>query len=109
MPPLKNLFDAAPVPSGEETFETLAEGTRFRAERIVSFGHASPEGFWYDQPADEWVVLLSGRARLRFEGEEPVELRPGDYLTIPARRRHRVEWTEPGVATVWLAIHFQIA
>jgi cupin 2 domain-containing protein len=31
----------------------------------------------------------------------------GDYVFIPARKRHRVEWTEPQQPTVWLAVHFE--
>lgn len=38
-----------------------------RIERIISHGHASPEGFWYDQGQSEWVVVLKGAARLQFE------------------------------------------
>jgi cupin 2 domain-containing protein len=54
-----------------------------RIERIVSHGHASPEEFWYDQDRHEWVVVLTGAARLRFE-DETVELKPGNFLNIPA-------------------------
>jgi cupin 2 domain-containing protein len=81
-----------------------------RVERIVSFGHASPPGFWYDQPWHEWVVLLTGAARVLFEGDSaPVQLGPGDSLDIPAGRRHRVEWTAPDGPTVWLAVHYERA
>lgn len=77
-----------------------------RIERIVSPGQASPPGFWYDQEQVEWVVLLSGSAGLLLEGEsEPRVLRPGDYVEIPARQKHRVEWTDPKEATVWLTVH----
>ncbi len=76
-----------------------------RVERIVSRGHSSPPGFWYDQTDNEWVILLSGSARLLFQGErDPISLGPGDYLDIPAHKRHRVEWTDPDQDTVWLAV-----
>jgi cupin 2 domain-containing protein len=102
-----NLFDSIPSKMPAELFEILLETKNFRLERIVSTGQATPPGEWYDQEAHEWVVLLSGAARLRFEDEpEPRELRPGDYLLIPAHRRHRVEWTDPTQATVWLALHY---
>ena len=69
--------------------------------------HASPPGFWYDQEQSEWVLLVEGSAALEFEGHpEPVELRRGSYLNIPARARHRVAWTDPARKTVWLAIHY---
>ena len=51
-------------------------------------------------------MLLTGGAGLRFDGETKVrELKPGDYLHIPAHVRHRVEWTHPSEPTVWLAVH----
>jgi cupin 2 domain-containing protein len=33
-------------------------------------------------------------------------MKPGDWLNIPARRRHRVEWTMPEVKTIWLAVFY---
>ena len=77
-------------------------------ERIVSTGQSTPAGEWYDQGKDEWVILLSGGAGLFFEGDEEVKvMRPGDYVFIPARRRHRVEWTDARVPTVWLALYYE--
>jgi cupin 2 domain-containing protein len=77
-------------------------------ERIVSWGQATPSGEWYDQDTNEWVILLHGRAVLLFEGEPGrVALKPGDYVHIPARQRHRVEWTDPEKKTVWLALHYK--
>jgi cupin 2 domain-containing protein len=73
----------------------------------VSTGQASPPGFWYDQPHSEWVAVLRGEARLAFEDSaEPVVLKTGDFVDIAAHRRHRVEWTDPDVPTIWLAIHY---
>lgn len=90
-----------------EVVETLAEGPAFRIERIVSTGQATPEGEWYDQETDEWVLVVKGRARLRIEGEaQDRELGEGDFVLLPAHCRHRVTWTEPDMPTVWLAIHF---
>ena len=89
-----------------ERFEELLTRPGVRIERIVSLGHASPEGFWYDQEASEWVLLVKGAARLRFEGQEPIELRPGAFLNIPAHQRHRVDWTTPDEPTIWLAVHY---
>ena len=107
MPLRQNLFADLPSHLPEEFFDRLAESEHVRIERIVSHGHASPEGFWYDQPQHEFVLLLQGAARLRFKGENAtVELGPGDHLTIPAHCRHRVEWTKPDEPTVWLAVHY---
>ena len=90
----------------EELVETLAESGSVRIERIVSTGHASPEGFWYDQPRPEFVLVLQGRARLEFDDGEALDLEPGAWADIPAHRRHRVAWTAPDEPTVWLAIHY---
>jgi cupin 2 domain-containing protein len=101
----QNLLRNLPSGGKDELIETLFRSAHTRIERIVSHGHASPDGFWYDQPEDEFVVLLSGAARLRFADEETaVELRPGDSLLIPAKCRHRVEWTAPSEPSVWLAV-----
>jgi cupin 2 domain-containing protein len=102
-----NLFDPLPPEIPEEISQVLLKTPDFRLERIVSAGQATPPGEWYDQEAPEWVVLLSGGAGLRFEDEPaPRRLRPGDYVLIPAHRRHRVEWTDPEAPTVWLALHY---
>jgi cupin 2 domain-containing protein len=109
MPPsLGNLFKHIPPHFSEEQFETLAESGAVRIERIVSDGHASPPGEWYDQTWDEWVLLVSGGATLLFENNAAhVILLPGDYVMIPAGCRHRVERTDPTQKTVWLAVHFK--
>ncbi len=106
---IENLFTrlSQHAPEDREGVETLLQTGSFRLERIVSSGQATPPGEWFDQDRDEWVALLSGSAGLLFEGEDHTRiLRPGDYLLIPARVRHRVEWTEQGTETVWLALHY---
>ena len=62
-----NLFAQIPPPAAEEHFETLFTRPGLRIERILSHRHASPPGFWYDQPADEWVMLARGSAELEFD------------------------------------------
>lgn len=102
-----NIFADIPVQLPDELFEDVLKTCAVRVERIVSRGHSSPEGFWYDQDRSEWVIVLKGRARLRFEGQaDAVEMGAGDYINIPAHTRHRVEWTELEGDTVWLAVHY---
>jgi cupin 2 domain-containing protein len=102
-----NLLAHLPARLSDEALEVLAETGNVRIERIVSLGHASPEGVWYDQPQAEFVVLIAGEAHVEFEGESlPRELKPGDYLLIPAHCRHRVAWTSSDEPSVWLAVHF---
>jgi cupin 2 domain-containing protein len=101
-----NLFEGIPSELPNELTELLWEAESLRIERIVSHGQSSPPGFWYDSDQDEWVLLLSGAARLRMEAcDVPVAMRAGDYLLLQAHTRHRVEWTAPHQKTVWLAIH----
>ncbi|WP_281645091.1 cupin domain-containing protein [Parendozoicomonas sp. Alg238-R29] len=103
-----NLFTEAPFNPDKEFLELLVERPGLRLERIVSHGHRTPEGQWYDQPEDEWVVLLSGHATLTFDGNnEDVDMTPGTHVLVPAHTKHRVEWTEETCETVWLALHVE--
>lgn len=104
---LKNIFSRLPEPTDQEWIETLLQTGNFYLERIVSHGQTSPEDFWYDQDHAEWVLLLAGGARLLFADQnEEITLDPGDYLTIPAHRKHRVIWTDPNQPSIWLAVHY---
>lgn len=105
---MANLLDDLPAgPQETELLEVLLAHPGLRIERIISTGQASPPGFWYDQPQAEWVLLVSGAAQLRFADEPAARsLAPGDWLYIPARRRHRVEATAPDRPSVWLAVYF---
>lgn len=108
LPVVASILSPFDVRPAEEVFEEIAAGPDFLFERIVSFGHSTPPEVWLDQPRDEWVVLLSGAARLRFESSDAaVDFGPGDAALIPAHCRHRVEWTSPDRETVWLALHFR--
>lgn len=101
--PAANLLADLPPPAGGEIFQTLFASPGCRVERIVSHGHATPPGEWYDQDEDEWVALLRGEAVLAFADGETMALTAGDWVGIPARRRHRVESVSQDA--VWLAVH----
>ena len=102
-----SLFADLPPHLPNELSTTLLEAANVRIERIVSLGHASPDEFWYAQDRHEWVIVLKGEARLCFEGvEQPVEMKPGDFVNIPAHQKHRVDWTTPDEPTIWLAVHY---
>ncbi len=103
---MKNLFEDIADALPEEQSDILAKAKNVRIERIVSTGHASPQGFWYDQDEHEWVVVLKGEARLVFENES-LHMQPGVHVLIPAHRKHRVEWTTPNEPTIWLAVFFK--
>ena len=109
---LGNLFadvsDVSAANIGEEAFSEILARPGLKIERIISQGQISPPGFWYDQAWNEWVIVLKGSATLQFEQEPDARsLGVGDYVFIPARKRHRVAWTEPQLPTVWLAVHFE--
>ena len=101
-----NIFDGIPAELHEEQFDQLVSDGKVKIERILSKGHASPPTDWYDQEYNEWVLILKGEAVLVFDGEPSITLKQGDYLNIPAHKKHRVEWTAPGIETVWLAVHY---
>lgn len=102
-----NLWQDIPAALPDELIQTLAGSAQVRIERIVSHGHRSPEGFWYDQAEHEFVLLVAGAAELELEAPcERLRLEPGDCLTIAAHRRHRVNWTHPEQDTIWLAVFF---
>lgn len=104
---MNNIFTSVPDDLPNELFETLASSGTVKIERIVSRGHITPEGEWYDQDQHEWVVLLEGEARLEFADQtEELILSKGDYVLIPAHQKHRVSFTFEDVDTVWLAVHF---
>lgn len=103
---MRNLL--APLPpddDGREAFTRLLDRPGIRIERIVSRGQTTPADAPYDQPQDEWVLLLAGRARLWLADRGEVTLAPGDCLLVPAHVRHRVTFTQAEPATVWLAVH----
>ena len=102
-----SLFKDIPAELPEELLETICSTEHIKIERIVSKGHSSPHGFWYDQDWNEFVLVVQGSAGLQIEGQNEVaELRAGDYLNIGSHVRHRVEWTDPSCETIWLTVHY---
>ena len=107
---IKNIFNDIPVEIPDEITDTLISSEKIKIERIISKGQRSAENFWYDQEEGEWVILLKGKAKLKFyDQSELVELSPGDYLNIPAHRKHRVEWTSSEESCVWITVYYRAA
>jgi cupin 2 domain-containing protein len=94
-----------PSPAEGEWFDTLLSGSGFRIERILSAGHVTAPGEWYDQAGDEWVLLVEGSATIAFATGARCMLKPGDWLYLPGRCKHRVERTSQQPECVWLAVH----
>lgn len=103
---IKNIFGDLPGDLKEELFEEILSSKDFKLERIVSEGHSSPKGSWYDQDKNEFVMIVSGSAKLSFEDGQTIYFKPGDYLNIPAHKKHRVDWTDSDQKTIWLALHY---
>ncbi|OGU34100.1 MAG: hypothetical protein A2068_09050 [Ignavibacteria bacterium GWB2_35_6b] len=103
---INNLFKEIPENLKKELFEEILNGKDFTVERIISDGHFSPKDFWYDQEKNELVFLLQGKSKISFDDGTSFELKPGDYLNIPAHKKHRVEWTDNSQKTIWLTIHY---
>ena len=109
---ISHLFSVLPrmMPHGmpAEMTEILIQSETVRIERIVSAGHVTPAGQWYDQEEHEWVVVLQGEGKIQFEGEaDEVTLKPGDHLLIAAHQKHRVVATTTEPPTIWLAVFYR--
>jgi cupin 2 domain-containing protein len=48
-----NLITDVPKSLPSELVEILVQSKHVRIERIVSTGHCSPPGFWYDQDEND--------------------------------------------------------
>lgn len=100
-----NLFSLPdPLPS-EEQFDDLIPDLGVKIERIISTGQTTPQGQWYNQDRDEWVVLLQGQATITYENGNTASLTSGDHLFIPAHQKHRVAYTSTDPPCIWLAVH----
>lgn len=106
-PVIENLFKALPEAGRNEVFTDLLKRPGLKIERIVSHGQATPDDAPMVQAEDEWVILISGAAKMQIEDSDEVTLKPGDYLYIPAGQLHWVTWTDPDQASVWLAVHME--
>ncbi len=100
---LENILSNIGEAGEEEQFDVLMKSPNCRIERIVSSGHTSPKGFWYDQENDEFILLVQGEATLEFE-DRMVTLKPGDYLFLPKNCKHRLEKTSVDPVCVWLCV-----
>ncbi len=100
-----NIYANIPASARDEITEILAQSKSVRIERIISTGQTSPEGFFYDQEENEFVIVLKGKAVISFEDGTSTELSEGDFFNIPAHLKHRVDFTSN--PTVWLAVFFE--
>ena len=101
-----NLLANIPADLSNEVFNVLAGSDHVKIERIVSSGHNSPESGWYDQDRNEWVMVVQGNAEIEFDNGPSIQLGEGDYVNIPAHRRHRVTYSSVNPETIWLTVHY---
>jgi cupin 2 domain-containing protein len=105
---IENIFENVPnTILKEEITNLLHSGSNIRIERIVSQGQTSPAEGWYDQDENEWVILLDGFAGITFEDDSEILLNKGDYLLIPAHKKHKVTFTTNKRKSIWLAIFYK--
>lgn len=102
---MNNIFQLPNDFGNQEIFETIINSHNVKIERIISTGQTTPEGIWYDQDHDEWVILLQGKATLLYSNNSSINLKAGDYLLIKANQKHRVTFTSSNPPCIWLAIH----
>lgn len=103
---MDNIFNFIPADLSKEIVERLVDSNTVKIERIISKGHKSPASGWYDQDTNEWVLVLTGKAIVSFVEDPSLTLKQGDFINIPAHKKHKVEWTDPDIETIWLAIHY---
>ncbi|WP_019507247.1 cupin domain-containing protein [Pleurocapsa sp. PCC 7319] len=101
-----NIFELPEQLPSEELFEALLEHEKILIEKVVSSGQVTPTGEWYDQERDEWLIVLQGEGELGYEDGSRIKLNQGDYLFIPARQKHRVEYTSTEPPCIWLTLFF---
>jgi len=102
-----SILEGIPIEIPEELIDTICSTDNVKIKRIISRGHTSHRGFWYDQEQNEFVLVIRGSAGLKLESEDKiVVMKTGDYLNIGAHVKHRVEWTDSTCETVWLAVYY---
>jgi cupin 2 domain-containing protein len=103
-----NILSVPDLLPAQELAENLIPDRGVLIERIISTGQTTPPGVWLDQERDEWAVLLQGQARLAWPNGRVLEMGSGDWVFILAHELHRVEYTSPQPACIWLAVHGQL-
>jgi len=96
-----NIYDIFPPKQGE-IFTSLYEKNGVLIEQIVSSDVLEKK--IYQQPYDEWLVLLEGEATLCV-GKKNIYLQKGDTFLIEKNLSHEVLSTKSG--TLWLCVHMK--
>ena len=105
---VRNIFSNIPESLPNELLKELVSSENCKIERIISKGHTTPEGKWYDQDKNEFVIIFKGNAELLFEeNNKIIKMKEGNYINIPSHTKHRIIKTSLKEETIWLAIHYK--
>ena len=103
---MNNLLANIPTALTEEIVQVLVESPGVRIERIVSRGQTTARGNWYDQPDQEWVLLLQAQRGCAL----PIKTnqsRWGPATMSTFQPTASIGSNGPAnQPTIWLAIHF---
>ena len=103
-----NFFSKIPeLQPGMEEIENILRHGNVRIERITGSGAVSPDGFWFDQDENEWVMLLQGDAVIEFTDGTKTQMTAGSYISLPAHEKHRLVYTSSDPACIWLAFFWK--
>ncbi len=97
-----NFFENIPQNSEKEIFQTVKSNPNIKIERIISYGQTTPKDYWYDQSEDEFVMILKGEAKIKYNDDTEYHLKKGNSLYIKAGQKHRIVFTSN--PAVWLAV-----
>ncbi|MDP2849463.1 MAG: cupin domain-containing protein [Sulfuricurvum sp.] len=99
MTQIHTIYTKEQPTENSEIFSTLFQNDSIKIESIKSW--LKTPGEFYNQDHDEWVLLLSGEARLEIENNS-FNLKAGDYCFISRNTLHRVLSTSKGA--LWIGI-----
>ncbi|MEA3353289.1 MAG: cupin domain-containing protein [Campylobacterota bacterium] len=97
-----NFKENIPAKHDNEIFETILSNENIKMERIISYGQTTPKDQWYDQDEDEFVFLISGEAKIKYDDDSIYHLKSGMSLYITAHQKHQVIYTSN--PTIWLTL-----
>ncbi len=97
-----NLLDNIPSTSIDEIFKTIVSNDNVKIERIISYGQTTPKDYWYDQDENEFVYIVQGKAKIKYDDGTIHILNINDSLYIQAHQKHQVIYTSN--PTIWLTV-----
>jgi cupin 2 domain-containing protein len=103
----KSFYGVFDLKGKTEISESILYRKSFSLEKIVSKGYRTPEKEWLKSKKEEWVILLKGKAGIMFENGVKLELKEGDFVSIPGNAKHKVTYTSKRPECIWLALYYK--